>query len=63
VFFVKLALRFPRIASTAPLFFHTINNPMALLVCKISFENPVTFEFLVPVSTVALFAACVQTVF
>jgi hypothetical protein len=55
VIFVKLALRLPRLTSTAPLFFHAINNPMVLLICKISSENPIA-ESLVPVITVALFA-------
>jgi len=55
VFFVKLALGLPRLTLTAPLFFHAINNPMALLVCEIFFENPAA-ESLVPVITVALFA-------
>jgi hypothetical protein len=56
LFFVKLALRFPRLASTAPLLFHAINNPMALLVCKICSENPAFSEFLAPVITSALLA-------
>jgi len=56
VFFVKLALGLPRLTSTAPLFFHAINNPMALLVCEIFFENPTAAEPLVPIITVALFA-------
>jgi len=55
--FVKLVLTLPRLTSTAPLFFHPVNNPMALLICKIFFVNPAIFEFLVPVITVALFAA------
>jgi len=62
LFFVKLALCLPRLTSTAPLLFHAINNPMALLVCKIFF-NPVVSESLAPVITVALFTPFVQVVF
>ena len=63
VIFVKLALRFPRLTLRAPLFFHAINNPMALLVYGIFSERPAVSEFFAPVIASTLSAHSVQTVF
>ncbi len=63
LFFVKLALRLPRLTSRAPLLFHAINNPMALLVYKIFSENLAVSEFLAPVIMGAFSTSSAQTVF
>ena len=61
--FVKLVLCLPRLAPTAQLFFHAINNPMALLVYKIFSENFAVSEFLAPVIMGAFSTSSAQTVF
>jgi len=62
--FVKLTLRLPLLASTAPLLFHTINNPMALLIAEVfSWLAHTSSVTLAGIFTLALSTPITQSIF
>jgi hypothetical protein len=62
--FVKLTLGLPFFTLTASLLFHTLNNPMGLLVAVVSFHIlPVSPVILSGMLTHALFTPITQAVF